>query len=116
MALPNNPYSDVTNYFVPPPLIRTVREKEYDINKDPKYRKQVTKFFYKKTLKWMESYKKFKHTKKNLKIIKSDDGMDIIYQLLRKFVKKNKVNWYDLEKKFYDQVKDYFRFTLGKKI
>ena len=27
MALPNNPYSDVTNYFVPPPLIRTIREK-----------------------------------------------------------------------------------------
>lgn len=116
MALPNNPYSDVTNYFVPPPLIRVVREKEYNINKDPKYRKEVTKFFYKKSIKWMENYKKFKHTKKNLKIIKSDDGLEIIYQLLRKFTKETKANWYDLEKELYEQVKDFLRFHLGKKL
>jgi hypothetical protein len=116
MALPNNPYSDVTNYFVPPPLIRVVREKDYNINKDPKYRKIVTKFFYRKVIKWMTDYKKFKHTKKNLKIIESNEGFDIIYQMLRKFVNENEVNWYDLEEELYEQVKDYLRFKLGKKI
>ena len=116
MALPNNPYSDVTNYFVPPPLIRTVREKDYNINKDPKYRKGVTKFFYRKVIKWMTDYKKLIHTKKNLKTIKSDEGFNIIYQMLRKFVNENEVNWYDLEGDLYEQVKDYFIFKLWKKI
>ena len=36
--------------------------------------------------------------------------------MLRKFVNENEVNWYDLEGDLYEQVKDYFRFKLGKKI
>lgn len=94
------------------PMITTIREK-VDINKDPQLRKTITTFYYKKAKKWMENYKDFKHTKKNLKIIKSNKGYKIIYNLLRKFVKKNKVNWYELRKPYYEVVKDYLKFELA---
>ena len=105
----------VKNYFVPPPYLVTLREK-YDINKDPQLRKTITTFYYKKVKKWMKTYKDFKHTKKNLKIIESDSGYKIIYNLLRKFVKEFDYNWYDLRDHHYSTVKSYFKFELGKKI
>lgn len=94
-------------------FIPTLREK-VDINKDPKLRKTITTFYYKKAKKWMETYKDFKHTKKNLKKIKSKDGFKIIYNLLRKFVKKYNVNWYELRKPNYEIVKDFLKYELAK--
>tara|TARA_A100001015_G_scaffold310450_1_gene411865 strand:- start:489 stop:827 length:339 start_codon:yes stop_codon:yes gene_type:complete len=107
------PDSKVTNYFVPPPYITTLR-KVYNINNDPQLRKTMTTFYFKKSKKWMKEYKEFKHTKKNLKKIKSDDGFKIIYNLLRKFVKINKINWYELRNPNYELVKDFLKFELGK--
>ena len=107
------PDSKVKNFFVPPPYITTLR-RVYDINNDPQLRKTVTSFYYKKCKKWMKEYKEFKHTKKNLKKIESDDGFKIIYNLIRKFVKLNNVNWYELREKNYQLVKDFLKYELGK--
>lgn len=116
MVIKSNPYSDVTHYFPPPPVIPTLRKKPYDINKDPKFRKDMTIFFLKKIVKWMENYDAFKHTRKNLKKIKSKEGQNIIYKILREFVKKNEIKWFDLDNIYYDKVKDYLKFKLGTKI
>ena len=105
--------SKVKNYFVPPPIISTLRE-GVDINKDPQLRKVVTNFYYKKIIKWMSKYEDFKHTKKNLKKMKSKDGYKITYNLLRKYVKNNNVNWYNLRELLYNSVKDYLRYELAK--
>ena len=107
------PDSKVKNFFVPPPYITTLK-RVYDINNDPQLRKTVTSFYYKKCKKWMKEYKDFKHTKKNLKKIESDDGFKIIYNLIRKFVKLHKVNWYELREKNYLLVKDFLKYYLFK--
>jgi hypothetical protein len=109
----NIPQSKVKNYFVPPPFITTLRLVE-DINKDPQLRKTITTFYYKKAKKWMNEYKEFKHTKKNLSKIESKDGYKIIYNLLRKYVKNFKINWYELRKPNYLLVKDFLKYELGK--
>jgi len=111
----DNPTNRVKTIFVPPPVIATLKE-VYDINKDPQLRKNVTIWYQKKIISWITSKKTFKHTKNNLKLLKTNEGYKIIYQLLRKFVKKYDANWYDLRKLHYDQVKDYLRFELGKKL
>ena len=113
--MPSIPPSSVSTYFVPPPIIPTLREK-IDINKDKDLRKQVTDFFYRKSKKWMEDDNDFKKTKKNLSLIKSNEGYNIIYQLIRKFVKKYKVNWYDIRKYHYSLIKKYLKKKLSKKI
>ena len=109
------PTSQVSNYFVPPPYISTLQPK-VDLNKGANIRKPIADFFYKKVIKWLTNYKTFKHAKKNLKLMKSEDGYTIVYNLLRKFVKRNYVNWWDLRKENYLKVKDFFRYELGKKL
>ena len=51
--------------------------------------------------------------KDKLNILKSDKGYNVIYNLLREFVKKGENNWFDL-RNHYDIVKDYLRYKLGK--
>ena len=97
-------------YVVPP--ITSYLKRTYDINKDPDLRKNISKWFLKKTLKWIKKDKKFKHTKKVYKYINSEKGLRIIYKLLKKFVNLYEVNWYDLQEKHLDEVKDYFKFKL----
>jgi hypothetical protein len=101
----------VLNYFLPPPIINSQLVYQ-NINKDPNLRKSVTNFYLKKVIKWLSSYDEFKHAKKSLKYIKSENGYNIIYNLLRHYVNKNNTNWYDL-KESYINVKDYLRYKLG---
>ena len=102
----------VLNYFVPPPIINSQLIYQ-DINKDKNLRKKMTDFFLKKSIKWLSNYSEFKHAKKTLPLLKSDDGYDIMYNLLKHYVHKNNINWYDL-KESYDNVKDFLRYKLGK--
>lgn len=99
-------------YFVPPPVISTQFVYQ-DVNKDENLRKLVTEFYLKKSIKWVSSYDEFKHTKKALSHLKSENGYDIIYKLLKEFVHKNETDWFDL-KKSYKTVKDFLRYKLGK--
>jgi len=102
----------VLNYFIPPPFIDSQLVYQ-DVNKDENLRKNMTEFFLKKSIKWISKYNEFAHAKKSLAALKSVDGYNIIYSLLKHYVRKNNINWYDL-KESYDNVKDYLRYKLGK--
>lgn len=97
-----------TRRFWPvPPLIDHVDEYQ-DINKDINLRKNVTKFFHEKVIKWISEseYKEFTKYKSKLDFFKSTDGQMHIYNLLRHFVKKSGINWYDLRDN-YTIIKEY---------
>lgn len=108
----NKDFNRPLQYFVPPPIIESTLTYQ-DVNKDPKLRELLTDFFYKKTIKWVSTYNDFKHLKKSLSLLKSKEGYNIIYNLLRVYVKQNNINWYDL-KEYYNNVKDYLKYKLGK--
>ena len=98
-------------YFVPPPIIPVSYEYQ-NLNKDSQLRENQTVFFYKKTIKWIKNYKNFSHLKNKLKIIKSNKGKQIIYNLLKLFIKNTNINWYDL-KDNYLTIKDFLKYKLG---
>jgi hypothetical protein len=95
-------------YFVPPPFINSTITYQ-DVNKDPELRKMMTIFFLNKSIKWINKYKEFTNAKKILPLLKSKDGYNLVYNLLRKYVKQNNINWYDL-KENYSIVKDFLRY------
>jgi len=65
-----------------------------NINKDKNLRRITTDLFLNKYLYYLKKNKKYtKHYKK----IKGKDGYEIVYYLLRLYVKRYKKNWYDLE-------------------
>lgn len=75
-----------------------------DLNKDPKIHYQIVSFFQKKIIKWINN----NTLKNNIKFIKSEKGFEHIYHLIKKFVKKYNVKWYELREKNYDLIKEYF--------
>ena len=98
-------------FYPPPPLLYTAFEYQ-DMGKDMKFRKDVTDFFHAKVLKWITNYKEFSHLKKYYNFLKSDKGYLYIYELLRLFCKKSKLNWFDLRDN-YPILKDYFKLKIG---
>jgi hypothetical protein len=87
------------------PLIESTYQYQ-NINKDMNLRKDVTKFFQRKILKWIDNYSEFSHLKSQKKHLESIEGQMHIYNLLRKFIKRSKINWYDLRDN-YTLVKEY---------
>jgi hypothetical protein len=109
------------NYFIPPPIIGTVY-KYQDVNKDKTLRKDITNFFRKKLFEWLDEdyYKDIKSyfqvdgsqvkkldkqdkSFKDSKLIKDHIYQHYysykkVYKLLRAYVKKYDVNWWDLRK------------------
>lgn len=85
-------------YFLPPPVIPSYYEYQ-DINNDVELRTTVVNFFFKKLKKWVKNEKIFikyqdydidnKKTKRKL------------YKLLRFYVKKGNINWYDLRNNYF---------------
>lgn len=100
----------IKKYFPPPPVIGTLVE-YIDVNKDKDLRRQVTTFFHKKSIKWTSKYPEYSHVKKYLKKLKSEDGYNVIYQLIRRFVKQYEINWYDL-RDYYVTFKDFLKANL----
>lgn len=92
------------------PFIETTYEYQ-NINKDVNLRKDVTQFFHKKVLKWINENPEFKKYKPKQKFLESVDGQMHIYNLLRHFIRKSGINWYDLRDN-YQLIKEY----LSKKI
>ena len=85
-----------------------------DIGDNEDLKEDVTDFFYNKTLKWLDKDIEFAKVKKTKKILKTKKGKTYIYKILSSFVKKNRVNWYELRsEKNFEDVKDYIRLKLG---
>jgi hypothetical protein len=82
-------------YWPAPPFIDHIYEYQ-DVNKDVNLRKDVTEWFVKKILHWIESDDDFKKLKNKKKYFESVDGNMEVYKFLRYFVKKANINWYDL--------------------
>lgn len=79
---------------------------------DKDLQKEVTKYFYKKTLKWLGDDHEFSSLKKQLDFIKSEKGLKYIKTLLKLFMKKHKAKWYELREDNYDDVKEFIRTHL----
>lgn len=105
-------YERPLTYFLPPPVITSSLVYQ-DINKDQRLREEVTNFFLNKTIKWVTNYSEFKNSKYLLPKLKTDVGYELIYNVLRQFIKKNNYNWYDLRNN-YELVKDFIRYRLNK--
>jgi len=105
----NKPLEKPTSrrYWPVPPLIDHIIEYQ-DVNNDINLRKGVTKFFHQKVIKWISEgeYKEFNVHKSKLTFLKSTYGQIHIYNLLRHFVKKSGINWYDLRDN-YSIIKEY---------
>ena len=100
---------NIRYYYIPPPYTKVVYEYQ-DLNKNKTLRNDVTKFFQDKILKWISTDPKFKNF--NKKFINSSDGFNHIYQLLKHFIKKSGLNWYELREKNYHLVKKYLKNKL----
>ena len=79
---------------------------------DEDLQKEVTKYFYKKTIKWLGDDHEFSKLKKQIKFIKSEKGLKYIKTLLKLFMKKHKAKWYELREDNYDDVKEFIRTHL----
>lgn len=82
-------------YWPVPPLIERVYEYQ-DVNKDVNLRNMVVKYFKDKILEWINTEPEFSKHKSKKHHFESVDGMMELYQLLRHFIKKSGINWYDL--------------------
>lgn len=89
-------------YFPQPPYVSSVFSYQ-DINKDYKLREIVTNYFLNKCI------QKFSNLSKN------DKSYNIIYNLLRKYVKHNNVNWYDLRELYNNEVIAFLGIKLSSK-
>ena len=87
-------------YWPVPPVTPAVYEYQ-NVNKDVNLRKNVTQFFHHKVLKWMKTESKLKS-----KSLNSIDGQMYIYHLLKLFIRKSRINWYDLRDN-YSLIKEY---------
>ena len=103
--------ADTQLYFPAPPII-TSYYKYQNVNADQKLRKRVTNYFLDEIIDLIKTDKQYKKLKRHLRILKGDDGYDIIYHLLRLFVKRGDTNWYDLKIQ-YDLVMRYMKHKLN---
>lgn len=85
-----------------------------DVGENKFLQRDMTEFFHRKVLKWILTYPQFAHLKKHYNFLKTTQGMEYIYNLLKLFVRKSAANWYDLNDPHnYPIVKDFLRFKIG---
>jgi hypothetical protein len=99
-------------YFPAPPVITTYN-KYQDVNNDPNLQHKETLYFLDKTHDWIKYDKSFKKISKIKRHIKGENGYEIIYKILKLFVKRGNTNWYDLKMQE-GLVKDYIKHKLNK--
>lgn len=97
-------------YWPVPPLIDSMYEYQ-NVNKDINLRKDVTEFFHQKVLKWINESSEFSHLKSKRAYLESYEGKMHIYNLLRYFIKRSGINWYDLRDN-YSIIKEYLSSKL----
>lgn len=101
----------IKTYFIPPMYNQRVYEYQ-NINKDKRLRVDMTQFYYTKIIKWIENEEFFFKYKKLLPFLKTNKGFKYVYTLLRIFVRRTELNWYDL-KDNYEVVKDFLQHKLA---
>ena len=113
----NNPDGSVTvsidrlKRYYPVPLSLPGTIEYQDVGKDMNLRKEISTYYLEKTIEWIEKDKKLK---KYLKLLKSKDGLDVIYDLLRLYVRNGKANWYDLrDPNNAPVIKEYLKYKLN---
>ncbi len=99
-------------YFPAPPIISTYHQYQ-DVNNDSNLQHMETLYFLDKTLDWIKTDKTFNKLKKVEKYLKGPDGYEIMYKLLKIFVRKGNTNWYDLKVQK-SLVKSYIKHKLSK--
>ena len=82
-----------------PMYIETTLEYQ-NVNKDIRLRENITNFYHKKAIKWANKNRNL------LQNLDTPKGFKHIYNILRVFVKKYNVNWYNLKDNYYI-VKEY---------
>ena len=100
--------------YYPVPTVPLLTTYEYqDVGKNMELRKDVSKFFLEKVHQWIKEDKSFNKVKKFSPALKSSNGLEIIYNLLRLYVRNGKANWYDLRDTYnYPIVKNYLLYKL----
>jgi hypothetical protein len=103
---------DGSKYYPVPYVLPSVIEYQ-DVGQNMNLRNEITNYYLEKTINWIETDKKFRNLKKYLKNLKSKDGYQIIYNLLRIYVKNGRANWYDLRDRNNSPViKEYLQYKL----
>lgn len=104
--------NNINKYYIPPPYINSnIQYQNIDI--DPNLRKLITKFYLKKSIKWIKNYKDFENLKHILSKLESNKSISIIYNLLRTYSKKYNINWFNMkEKNNYYSIKAYLKKKL----
>ena len=87
----------VDEYIKLPTFIRKIT-KYQNVNVDPKLRDKVITFFKKEYIEYLKKSKN-KNINVYLPEIKGKHGYNIIYNLIKLYVKKTGDNWYDLKGK-----------------
>lgn len=106
-----SPKKNTKTIYVPKLVSHT--DIDDDLIEDSEYIDEIIDFFYKKVIKWMNKDIEYKRVKKHLKFIKSQKGHPYIEKIIRSFVRKNKISWYELRSKdIVDDVKDYIKSKL----
>ena len=107
----NNTNPTETRKYYPVPPIQPATFEYLNVNKDVKLRKNVTNYFTEKTIEWIQNDDSFKKHKSCLSELKTVDGQMKIYNLLRTFIKRSGINWYDLRDN-YSIIKEYLNKKL----
>ena len=92
----------------------TIQSYKYqDVNNDINLQQKETFYFLDKTIDWIKNDKSFKKLKVFKKHLNGPDGYNIMYKLLKLFVRRGDTNWYDLKIQ-QSLVKDYIKHKLKK--
>ena len=100
----------IKRYWAVPPIISTTYEYQ-SVNHDKKLQFNVTNFFYKKLLSWIYNNKYYTRYKENILSKSNKYIFKSIYYILKKFIKKTNINWYDLRDN-YNLIKNYIYIKL----
>jgi len=87
----------IDEYIKLPTFIRKIN-KYQNVNIDPKLRNKMITFFKSEYIEYLNKSKN-KNVKKYLPELKGKNGYNIIYNLIKLYVKKTGDNWYDLKNK-----------------
>ena len=92
----------------------TIQSYKYqDVNNDSNLQQKETFYFLDKTIDWIKNDKSFKKLKVFKRHLNGPDGYNIMYKLLKLFVRRGDTNWYDLKIQ-QSLVKDYIKHKLTK--
>ena len=106
------PSSREYKYFPAPPIIQTYHQYQ-TVNNDKYLQNMETEYFLDLTLDMIDHNSSWSKLKKFKKYLKGTDGYEIMYKLLRLFVKRGNTNWYDLKMQKH-LVLDYIKHKLSK--